>query len=137
MSRTVFLDASGWFAALSPPDRWHSAARRAYEDATRAGISFLSTTLVVAEVHALLLRWRGVRAGRRFLEVAFDTPSLTLVAADLELIRASIDGWIAGYPDQTFSLCDALSFEIMRRERVTYALAFDRHFEVAGYQLLT
>jgi predicted nucleic acid-binding protein len=78
----------------------------------------------------------GVTAGRRFLEVAFDTPSLTLVAADLELIRASIDGWIAGYPDQTLSLCDALSFEIMRRERVTYALAFDRHFEVAGYQLL-
>lgn len=132
----MFLDASGWFAALSPRDRWHHVARRIYAEAARAGVTFLSTPLVVAEVHALLLRWRGAGAGRRFLDAALDTPSHTLVAADLELVREAVDSWIAGYSDQTFSLCDAVSFEVMRRERVTYALAFDRHFEVAGFQLL-
>ncbi|HEU4993648.1 MAG TPA: hypothetical protein VFT29_02475 [Gemmatimonadaceae bacterium] len=80
----------------------------------------------------------GVPAARndRFLEAAFDTPSHTIVAADLDLTRAAVREWIAGYPDQPFTLCDALSFEVMRRERVEHALAFDRHFQLAGFQLL-
>jgi predicted nucleic acid-binding protein len=39
------------------------------------------------------------------------------------------------FADQNFSLVDAVSFEIMRQERLTQAFAFDVHFEVAGYKL--
>jgi predicted nucleic acid-binding protein len=40
------------------------------------------------------------------------------------------------FEDQPFSLVDAVSFELMRREDVTSAFAFDHHFEVAGFELL-
>jgi predicted nucleic acid-binding protein len=33
-------------------------------------------------------------------------------------------------------LCDAVSFEVMRRERITSALATDRHFAVAGFDIV-
>ena len=31
---------------------------------------------------------------------------------------------------------NAVSFEVMRRERITHALTFDRHFSLAGYEIL-
>jgi predicted nucleic acid-binding protein len=136
VSRTIFLDTSGWFAALAPRDRWHAAALAAYTHAARTGHVFLTTTMVIAEVHALLLRWRDIPSGRRFLDAAFQTPSHSVVAPDLDLISAATNQWIHKFDDQSFTLCDAVSFEVMRRDRVGRALAFDRHFEVAGFELV-
>lgn len=136
MSRAVFLDTSAWFAALSPRDEWHAAGFRLYTTATRAGLTIVTTTLVLAEVQSLLLRWRGPDIGRRFLAAAFATPSHWIVAPDLDITRSATERWIDGFADQSFSLCDAVSFEIMRRERLTHALAFDRHFTAAGFNVI-
>ena len=38
--------------------------------------------------------------------------------------------------DQAFSLIDAVSFEVMRRHKLTHAFAFDRHFAIAGFASL-
>ena len=43
---------------------------------------------------------------------------------------------MARFSDQAFSLVDAVSFEVMRRNKVTHAFAFDRHFAIAGFELL-
>lgn len=43
---------------------------------------------------------------------------------------------MAGWPSQRFSLVDSVSFEVMRRERLSQAFAFDKHFEVPGFELL-
>jgi uncharacterized protein len=41
--------------------------------------------------------------------------------------------WLARFSDQRFSLPDAVSFELMSREALRQASAFDRHFETAGF----
>jgi hypothetical protein len=38
--------------------------------------------------------------------------------------------------DKRYSLTDCISFVVMERRQVERALAFDRHFEQAGFQLL-
>ena len=43
--------------------------------------------------------------------------------------------WIDRFEDQTFSLTDAVSFAIMTERRITTALALDRHFRVAGFEV--
>jgi predicted nucleic acid-binding protein len=43
---------------------------------------------------------------------------------------------LARFADQELSLIDAVSFEVMRRNRLTHAFAFDRRFETAGFALL-
>ena len=53
-----------------------------------------------------------------------------------ELQRDAITRWLARFPDQEFSLVDAVSFEVMRRNKLTRAFAFDHHFTVAGFELL-
>jgi hypothetical protein len=40
------------------------------------------------------------------------------------------------FDDQRFSLVDAVGFEVMRRQKVKRARAFDQHFEIAGFELV-
>jgi hypothetical protein len=133
---SLFLDASGWFAALSPRDEGHDVARRAYEGAARSGDLLITTPFVIAEVHALMLRWLNPHLGVRFLEAAFESGAHVVVIPDAELIESALGRWVRRFADQPFSLCDAISFEVMRRERVAKALTFDRHFVVAGFEIL-
>jgi uncharacterized protein len=39
-------------------------------------------------------------------------------------------------PDKSYSLCDAVSFILMRRRGITEALTTDRHFEQEGLRRL-
>ncbi|HEY7073638.1 MAG TPA: PIN domain-containing protein, partial [Acidimicrobiales bacterium] len=41
--------------------------------------------------------------------------------------------WLARHDERTYSFVDATSFAVMRRRRVTEALAFDGDFGAAGY----
>jgi uncharacterized protein len=44
---------------------------------------------------------------------------------------------LAQYADQDFSYVDATSFVTMRQRALTTAFAFDHHFVVAGFNLLS
>ena len=41
--------------------------------------------------------------------------------------------WLARHDERSYSYVDATSFEIMRRERIAEALAFDGDFSAAGF----
>lgn len=136
MAGALFLDTAGWFAALSPREKGHDVARDAYVEAVRRGLLLVTTPLVAAETHILILRWRGPRAGLLFLETVFETGAHVIVPLDDEVIAAALSRWIRRFADKPLSLADAVSFEVMRRERITRALTFDRHFADAGFAIL-
>lgn len=137
MTKALFLDSSGWFAALSPRERMHAVARVAYRGAVAEGAPLVTTDLVVTEMHALLLRWRDHATGARFLDLVYQSGTHTVVHPDDELVSDALARWIHRFEDQRFTLCDAVSFEVMRRQRITRALALDRHFAAAGYGVLS
>ena len=41
--------------------------------------------------------------------------------------------WLRRHDERAYSYVDAVSFEIMRRERIMEALAFDGDFSAAGF----
>ena len=41
--------------------------------------------------------------------------------------------WLDKLSDQKVNFTDALSFVLMRREKIPEAFTFDRHFEFAGF----
>lgn len=136
MPGALFLDTAGWFAALSPREDGHEVARAAYADAVQRGELLITTPLVAAEMHTLILRWRGPRAGTFFLETVFESGAHVIATMDEELIHAALSRWIRRLVDKPVSLADAVSFEVMRRERITRALTFDRHFVDAGFEIV-
>src|SRR5262245_2097770 len=132
----LFLDSSGWFAAISPRETGHDTAREAYANGAARGMQLVTTTFVVAEMHTLILRWRGPGDGERFLSLALESGAHVVVAPDADTVHAALDRWIRRFGDQSVSLCDAVSFEVMRRQRLSRALTFDQHFRLAGFETL-
>lgn len=130
------IDTSALLALASSRDQYHARAV-AIERAFRgAGGRWVSTTLVLAELHGHLIRRVDPPAARRVLDALLTDPAFEWCDSTTDLTRRAVDRWIAGYADQRFSLTDAVTFELMREERITWAFAFDRDFVTAGYELL-
>ena len=53
-----------------------------------------------------------------------------------ELLHRTALALLQERPDKTYSLCDAVSFMLMRRHDITEALTTDRHFEQEGCRRL-
>ncbi len=136
MKREIFLDTSGWFAALDHRSPEHSDLSQRYRALITEAQRFLTTNLVVAEMHALLSRRVGVEIGLSFLEQLYREPTHEIRFVTRPMERAAIDRWIRPYADHQFSLTDAVSFEVMHTEGITHALTLDRHFSVAGFSLV-
>ena len=88
------------------------------------------------EAHGHIARRAGPAAGRTFLTLLDRPEDVRIVWVDEALTRDAITHWIAPFADKTYSLVDAVSFEVMTREGIRDAFAFDLDFERAGFRLL-
>jgi len=131
----LFLDTSAWLAALNPRDHRHAPAARTYQSSVAAHALLLTTNLVVAEMHSLLTLERDTGAAVRYLDQLYDDPSHEVVWVTRDLERRAVDRWLRTFAEHAFSLADAVSFQVMRERGVHTALAFDRHFAVAGFRM--
>jgi len=132
MAGELFVDTSGWYpiAVRDHPD--HEPLAEALRERVTAGWRVVTTNLVVAETHALLLRRVGRGAALDFVREARREP-LVVVDSTADLEREAIRDWLVPYDDQPFSLVDAVSFAVMTERGISDALALDRHFTVAGF----
>jgi predicted nucleic acid-binding protein len=87
-------------------------------------------------MHVLLLKLAGPAAALKFLDGVAADPTHEVVDVERDLRLASIERWLRRFADQEFNLTDAVSFEVMRRRKLRRALALDRHFVVAGFEIL-
>ena len=122
--------------ALFNPDDQHHALASAIARRFLSGGRLVGTTLILGELHGLLLRRSGIKLARRVAAVLLDDPAYEWVEVSTTLIRAALTRWLQKFDDQRFSLTDAVGFEVMRREGIAAAFAFDRDFVTAGFELL-
>jgi predicted nucleic acid-binding protein len=135
VARELFVDTSGWYPVVVRTNAAHPAAAAALRDAVRDGFRLVTTNLVVAETHALLLSRVGREAALAFLKGARQEPTRVIESTPSLEARAQ-EEWIERFADQDFTLTDAVSFAVMRERRIERALALDRHFAVAGFGLV-
>ena len=136
VNRSVLLDSSGWIAAAVRGQSHHEAAKAAYTRAVREGFRIVVTPMVLGESHALFLRLLGRVQAAAALDGVLRDPTHVVLSLDEALVRAAVERWVVPYRDQPFSLCDAVSFEVMQREGITRALSIDKHFVTAGFEIV-
>jgi len=128
----TFVDTSALLAFL---DR--DAARHAEVVDAMAGVlgerSGVTHNYVVVEAEALVHRRHGADPARRLLQDVI--PLLEVVWITPELHAAAVDAHLADLRRRT-SLVDHMSFVVMRRRALSRALALDRHFAEAGFDVL-
>ena len=131
----VFLDTGYLIAIDSANDQHHAAAVAHWRDLVRSSPQLVTTGFVLDEVITFFIS-RGRHA--KAVEIAerlLNSPSVRLVHVDGELFRAAFE-YLKKRPDKRFSLTDCVSFVLMARLGIRKALAFDAHFEQAGYTRL-
>lgn len=132
----VLVDTSALLALSRTRDQYHERAIVIAERHVVSGGRYLGTSLILGELHSHLLYLRGPEGARSALAKLMDDPVHEWMEVAADLVRDAMTNWLARFSDQSFSLVDAVSFEVMRREKLTRAFAFDQHFEVAGFELL-
>ena len=130
--RRAYVDTGAFFAGLSRADEHHERFAAHFTTAAREGWRLVTTTLVVAETHALLIA-RGPDGRRTALAYLEQVPAgavqLVRVTAEDERRALAI---IRAHDDQDYTLCDATSFVVMERLRVVDVLTTDDHFRAYG-----
>ena len=130
---TVFIDTSAIHDLLLwARDANHAAAVATWQALLDSGARPLTTDLVLAET-VVLTRVRAgfdlsVKAGERLR-----APPFEMVWAD----RAIVDeAWriYKSYRDHELSLCDCVSFAVMKRRKIDAAFEFDRDFAALGFR---
>lgn len=127
----ILVDTSAVYALLDADDRWHDAARSAFEAIRRRREEPFLTNFLVAECHALLLSRLGSDLARRWLFTNV-WPIERVTGTDeeraMEILRR--------YDDKTFSHTDAASFAVMERLGIRRAVAFDPHYRQYGFDVV-
>jgi len=128
----MILDTSGLLCMHDADERHHIEALEVYRKARVR----LTHAYVLAEVHFSCARPSPAAAASAFIHACRaqqprcrdDMVGEALHREALNLLNARID--------KTYSLCDAVSFVLMRQRQITDALSTDRHFEQEGFRRL-
>lgn len=130
----MLLDTSGLLSYFDQADTNNARAAELFDAASE----LLTHSYVLAEFLPLCNARRMNRtAYLTFATELLDSPLIELVWVDEALHRAAF-ALVLARQDKTYSLCDAVSFVLMRERGIQEALTTDKHFEQEGFlRLLT
>lgn len=124
--REIFVDSSAFAALAIWRDGNHHVANAAGAELAHQRRRLITSNLVVAETHALVLARAGRDTAWRTLQRIEQGVEQTVRISEEDERRAR---WIIErYRDKDFSLTDATSFAVMERLAIDQAFTFDRHF---------
>ena len=124
-----FADTSFWIGLLVPGDRRHVDAERLWRS-DQAPVR--TSNLVAGETWTWLRRRAGHAHALSFIKTLNSSPRVSIAVVDSTIDECAWE-WLERHDERRYSYVDATSFEIMRRERISEALAFDGDFSAAGF----
>jgi predicted nucleic acid-binding protein len=128
----LLVDTSGLLCYVHKSEPHHRQAVQLLDGSSRN----LTHNYVLAEFVALALVRRLPRlATLTFIADLLENPDIEVIWVDEALHREAVELLIMRQ-DKTYSLCDAVSFVLMRQRKMTKALTTDKHFEQEGFSRL-
>lgn len=133
--RAAFVDTSGWIALVNQADVHHAAVAKAQRNWLREGGMLITSDYVVNETLTHMRArfglavaeawWEGIERSQR-VRMEWVTPERAAKAREM----------FFRHRDKTYSFTDCTSFVVMKELKLTRALATDKHFVQAGFQVL-
>jgi uncharacterized protein len=128
----MLLDTSGLLCLQYKIEPLHTQALIEYQKAD----NHLTHSYIISEYVALANARRFPRlSALTFVVDLLDTPDIEVVWVDELLHREAVELLLARQ-DKSYSLCDAVSFVLMRQRGIVNALSTDKHFEQEGFNRL-
>jgi len=108
----LFIDTSGWYVLALSSAPQHRKASEALRSRIKKGGRVVTTNLIIAETHALLLRRINRNVALTFVREVRRSPNIVIPSSpDYE--DSAVTDWLDKLDDQDFSFTDAVSFAVM------------------------
>ena len=126
-----FVDSGALLALHLKSDQYHKKAIRLWGELEKP---VTVASQVIGEFATLFAR----RAGYGFAAGAV----ADLLTSTLRIVRPTLDDemeavrWMKKYADQQIGFNDCVSFAIMKRYKIRTVFTFDRHFRIAGFDVI-
>lgn len=130
---SLFVDTSALLAIIDADQVGHNEVSHVWHDLLNRERVLFTSNYVLVETFALVQRRLGFDATRELANVL--VPLLQPLWVDEAIHAAAVASLIAAGRRQ-LSLVDCASFELMRRNGLTEALALDRDFVEQGFDVL-
>jgi predicted nucleic acid-binding protein len=128
----LLLDTSGIYCTLDRSDPRRNEAVAHYR---RARVRLVHSA-ILTEFQPLAMKLGLPRSvTHRVMTNLINDPTVEKVWVDDALLRRGIQ-LLEARADKSYSLCDAVSFVLMRERGIGEALTLDHHFEQEGFQRL-
>jgi hypothetical protein len=128
----IFVDTSAWVGLADKDDSHHRDAASSYPSIFKNHKSLVTSNLIIAETYILLLKELRHKAAIEFLERIKASPRILRIYSN-ENVETEAEEILAKFADQDFSYTDAVSFVMMKRQKIRKAFCFDKHFVTAGF----
>jgi predicted nucleic acid-binding protein len=133
--KTVFADTGYWIALLDPQDTLH---QKAIDLSIALAKGRICTSEVVFTEVLKHIAKRGSylkQAAIALTQCVQENPAVEIVCQTSDLFQQAFLLY-KQRPDQAWSHTDCASFCIMQQQNILEALAYDKHFEQAGFVAL-
>lgn len=128
----IFVDTSAWIALVDKDDSHHKEAASSYPSLLKNHRNLITSNFVIAETYIIILNELSHKLAIDFLEKLKASPRILKIYSN-EDIEAEAEPILVKYSDQDFSYTEAVSFVIMKRQKIRKAFSFDKHFVIAGF----
>ena len=130
----IFIDTGAIVARHRRSDAHHRAAVAGWKQLGRSSTRLFTTNLVLAEAVTLLARYVGVPPAAEQARILFESSELHVLRPPEQDELEAIDV-MEKYKDHEISFVDCVSFVTLRQHGIKRVFGFDRHFEIAGFEL--
>jgi predicted nucleic acid-binding protein len=127
---TVLIDTSALYALVDRRDANHVAAVALWNRLLGEDVRLCTSSYVLVEILALAQRRLGLPAVQALADELL--PVVTVAFVSPEDHAAALAGLLAANR-RDLSFVDCASFQIMRRQEIRTAFAFDPHFAEQGF----
>ncbi|MDM8536365.1 PIN domain-containing protein [Desulfobacterales bacterium HSG17] len=135
MANKWFIDTGAYFARFYKRDQYHLNSVNLWNRLENEAIITITTNHVLDELATLLARRTSYDFSSRKLgkiynsDIRIERPSEKDELKALEFFRK--------YADQKISFTDCLSFVVMHKLWISQVFTFDKHFEYAGFEIIS
>ena len=136
MNKLIFVDTSAWIMLINKAETYHQAAVETYNEISKA--TFVISNLVVGETYTWLRKKAGYQKASAFLkaiEEKNELNQLKIIYSEPVMEKQAVQ-LLEKYREHEFSYADAVSFSVMQNLGVKQAFTYNRHFLIAGFDIV-
>lgn len=131
----LFLDTAGWMSMADGGDPLHLETTGTRDRFLEEGGIMVTSDYIIDETLTLIRRRIHIDAAEKWWSQISRSSRLRVEWVD-SLRAEKARSWFFKWKDSTFSFTDCTSFVIMQELHLRKVLTTDRHFAIAGFEVL-